>query len=360
MIQCQEDQKLIDIFNNFSKKVKIDENCIYYFYDGHSISPNEKGKTFLEIANSLDKERKKMNVLVYENTNEDNDNNQEKRIIKSKNIICPKCNESINMKMDNYKINLFGCKNNHTFNNLSMDEFEKSQMIDLKNIKCGKCNEMKSNTYKNGLYRCYECQINLCPLCKEKHNKDHNIIDYDRKNYECNKHKENYSDYCIKCEKDICFSCDEEHEGHEIISLKKKILNKNELIQKLENLKNSMIIFINDYDKIIRIINNVKENFENYYKLVDHIFNNYNKNERNYEIFNNVNELINYNNKVIIDINSIINNKNLDEKFVNILNIYNKINNITKIEKFNKRDETKNELNIKVQINYEDINKKIN
>ena len=126
------------------------------------------------------------------------------------------------MKMDNYKINLFGCKNNHTFNNLSMDEFEKSQMIDLKNIKCGKCNEMKSNTYKNGLYRCYECQINLCPLCKEKHNKDHNIIDYDRKNYECNKHKENYSDYCTKCEKDICFSCDEEHEGHKIISLKKR------------------------------------------------------------------------------------------------------------------------------------------
>ena len=45
-----------------------------------------------------------------------------------------------------YKINLYGCINNHTFNNLSMDEFEKSQLIDLKNIKCGKCNEMKSNT----------------------------------------------------------------------------------------------------------------------------------------------------------------------------------------------------------------------
>ena len=93
------------------------------------------------------------------------------------------------------------------------------------------------------------------------------------------------------------------------------------VIQKLENLKNSMIIFINDYDKIIRIINNFKENFENYYKLVDHIFNNYNKNERNYEIFNNVNELINYNNKVIIDINSRINNKNLVEKFVNITSL---------------------------------------
>ena len=62
-------------------------------------------------------------------------------------------------------------------------------MINLKNIICNICKERnKSDTYNNEFYKCYECNINICPLCKSKHNNEHNIINYDKVHYICNKH----------------------------------------------------------------------------------------------------------------------------------------------------------------------------
>ena len=46
-------------------------------------------------------------------------------------------------------------------------------------ILCGKCN--KNNIYKHELYICCQCKKNLCPLCKSKHKKEHNIINYENK-----------------------------------------------------------------------------------------------------------------------------------------------------------------------------------
>ena len=84
------------------------------------------------MANSMDKKRKKMNILVISQDNNINDNNN---IIRSKNIICPECNEDIKMKINNYKIDLFECKNNHYIKQISFNEFKKDQMINLLEIK---------------------------------------------------------------------------------------------------------------------------------------------------------------------------------------------------------------------------------
>jgi hypothetical protein len=62
-----------------------------------------------EVANSEDKKRKKMNVIVFENEFEIQKENK----IKSKNIICPICKENIKMDIKDYKINLYECKNGH-------------------------------------------------------------------------------------------------------------------------------------------------------------------------------------------------------------------------------------------------------
>ena len=132
VIQCQENQKMKEICNNFIIKSKIKENEIYYFYDGKAGAQFNQELTFIQMANSLDKTRKKMSILVYDIAN--NDENKSK--IKSKNIICPKCNEDIKMNIKNYKINLIGCKNNHRINNILFNEFENTQILDLKNIKC--------------------------------------------------------------------------------------------------------------------------------------------------------------------------------------------------------------------------------
>ena len=61
------------------------------------------------------------------------------------------------MKINNkYNIDLYGCINNHEFNNISINEFEKTQMINIIDIKSGLCGDNKSNTYHNIFYKCNE------------------------------------------------------------------------------------------------------------------------------------------------------------------------------------------------------------
>ena len=156
------------------------------------------------------------------------------------------------MEIKSYKINIFGCKNAHTTNNIPLKDFEKSQMINLSDIKCNICkNKDKSTSYKNIFYRCNDCNINLCPLCKQKHNENHIIIDYDKLNFFCPKHNDPFINYCKSCEKNICFFCEEEHTNHEIISLRKMMIEKDELIKKKEELKKSVEIFNSSISKII-------------------------------------------------------------------------------------------------------------
>ena len=63
----------------------------------------------------------------------------------------------------------------------------------------------------------------------------------------------------------------------------------------------------------------MKNNISNYYKLIEYMSKNYNEKERNYEILNNINEIIN--NNIINDINKINNESNFKNKFNNLLNI---------------------------------------
>ena len=344
IIQCNEEQKMYEICNNFISKSNLNENNINYVYNGKGGKEFDKNLTFNQMANSYDKTRKKMNILVIINENINNNN----ILIKSKNIICPECGLDIKInKINNYKIDLYKCKNNHKISNISINEFEKTQMINLKNIECNICKERnKYNTYNNEFYKCYECNINICPLCKLKHNKEHNIINYDKIHYICNKHDELFTNYCNECKINICSLCEKEHLKHDKQLISNMILDKKELLIKLNELKKSINIYNENINKIIEILNNVKENMNNYYKLEEYIINNYNQKERNYEILYNIDKIINYNNIIIKDINQINNEKNIENKFNYINNIYNNINN-------------NNEIKLIVKIGKNDINKKI-
>ena len=320
VIQCQEGQKMEEIYNNFINKSKINRNEIYYFYDGKGEENFNKQLTFNQIANKLDKERKRMNIIVIDKEK----TTENKSKIKSKNIICPECKEDIKMNVKNYKINLFGCKNNHQINNILFTEFENTQIVDLKNIIFELCKVNKSKTYKNQFFKCSDCNINLCLLCKINHNQTHKIYDYDKINIICIKHNELFTNYCKNCKKNICYLCEEEHGKHEVILLRKLMIEKSELMSELEVLKKSINKFKNDIIKLIEILNNVKDNLYKYYDIEEYIFNNYETNERNYEILSNINELIDFNKIIIKDIN---NENSIEDKFKIINNIYNKINN---------------------------------
>ena len=252
IIQCKEDQTMYEICNIYISKSNINENNIHYVYNGKGGKQFDKNLTFNQIANSYDKTRKKMDILVIDNNTKDKDDNA---LIRSKNIICPDCGEVIKIKnIENYKIDLYECKNNHTMNKIPLDEFEKTQMINLKNIVCNICKEKnKYNTYNNEFYKCNECNINICPLCKLKHDKKHNIINYDKINYICNKHNEIFTHYCIICKKNICSLCEKEHKDHDKQSIGNMIFDKEDLLIKLDELKKSINIFNENINKIIEV-----------------------------------------------------------------------------------------------------------
>ena len=86
-IQCNLNDKMKNIINKFLMKIKQQEdNDIYYLYNGTKIKDD---LSFMEQANELDKNRKKMNIIVY-NTKEN-----EKKPALSTDIIFPECKEDI-------------------------------------------------------------------------------------------------------------------------------------------------------------------------------------------------------------------------------------------------------------------------
>ena len=179
-IQSSIDKLMKDIFQEFSEKSEInDANKIYFIYNGNKINEEVYCN---KLINEEDRNRNIMNILVYdEDENPGNENNYQ-----SKEIICPECKENILLKINDYKINLYDCKNGHSLNNILLNKFEKTQNIDISKIICNDCKiNNKSNIYNNIIYKCLKnCNNkNLCPVCKLKHNKDHKIINDDDKNY---------------------------------------------------------------------------------------------------------------------------------------------------------------------------------
>ena len=202
-------------------------------------------------------------------------------------IICPICKETAKYKIKDYKIKIYNCKKKHIVDDILFKDFENTQIIDESLILCDVCKINKNKTYNNEMYLCNKCNVNLCPLCKYNHSKNHKIINYDQKNYICNIHNKEYNSYCKTCKIDICEFCKIGHKKHEIIlyiNFMQKILNNEDLlfikaILKMFHLKISLII-----DRF----NNVMENLEIYYKLIENLFLNYNIDNINYNILHNI------------------------------------------------------------------------
>ena len=144
IIQCKINDKMKDIINIFLNKIGKNENDnnLLYIYDANIINYD---LTFIQQANELDRNRNKMNIIVKPNI-DNNTEIKEKEII-SKDIICPECGENILINIKDFKINLYGCKNNHNINNISINNYENIQKIDLSKIICNECNENNKSNY---------------------------------------------------------------------------------------------------------------------------------------------------------------------------------------------------------------------
>ena len=315
-IQCNLKESMKEIYHKFCTKLSLNIKSLYFLYNGKIIDdklPLDK------VINNEDKKRNKMSILVH--SMKDKNNSQ----VKAEQIICPKCGENAKIKIMNYTLIIYGCKNNLSTENIILNQFEKTQIIDESKIICNFCKKISKDNFKNHFYFCGTCKKNLCPLCKDSHDKEHIIINYELKNYICPDHGDNYNSYCEECKKNICLACEEEHSGHSVISFGKILPKKDEIKIKINELKVNINKFKEEVEKIKNILNYVMDEMENYFKIIEGIYNSFDIKKRNYQILNNINEI--NNNNIIKDILEIINEENIPNKFYKINSIYNQMKN---------------------------------
>ena len=308
-IQCNINDKMKEIINKFITKIDKKQSDLYYLYNGNKIDDN---LTFNEQANDIDKNRMKMNIIV--NQNEEDNNEKIEKI--STDIICPQYKENSLIVFKDFKINLSGCKNNHNNKDIILDIYENTQKINLRNIKCDICkNNNKGNTHNNEFYICITYNKNLCPLCKSIHDKNHSIINYDDKKYICKQHNESFIKYCKNCKEDICIVCEVNHEGHDIIDLRKMIIDKQELLKIKDDLKNSINKFKYKISLIKGLLDRIMNMLNKYYKINEDIINNYNMNNRYFYRLQNLYTLKINNQMIIKDLTYIINNDKISDVY---------------------------------------------
>ena len=316
-VQCRTDEKMKDIFEKFQKKTEKNLNNLLFLYNGNKIEENLKFEEIVKNENSVND---KINILVYDmNSIIEND-----KIIKSKTIVCKECKEQILIKFEDYKINMYKCKNGHSIEKIKINELEETQMINISKIKCDNCpNNNKGNVFNNNFYRCITCNKNLCPSCRSNHNKNDKIINYDDINYICNKHNAEYSKYCKNCNKNICIRCENEHNGHDKIYFGDILPSEN---NHLNELKENIGYLENNIKNITKMLEDLLLNIKKYYEISYENINNYkNNNKINYQLLNNINEFINNNNLLLNSIKKAINEKDISNRVKNLKKIYNKM-----------------------------------
>ena len=129
IFQCSLYDNFRIICQRFMEKAGIRENnSVTFLYAGNTLNLNLCFKELLSRHNN----NSRIQIVVSDIS---------ERIIDAychmaKFIICPKCGESAKIKIENSKITLYECKNNHTTNNISLEEFKKTQKMDLSKIIC--------------------------------------------------------------------------------------------------------------------------------------------------------------------------------------------------------------------------------
>jgi len=316
-ILCSEKDLMKDIIKRYSIKSKIEINSIFFLYSGDKINEN---LTLEKIIKNVDKNKKKLEILVCSKEENQRENHSK---VKSTQVICPECGEIALINFKNYNLSISRCKKNHKFEKILLGNFDKTQIIDESKIICENCRTVnKSTSFNKVFFICLFCKKNLCPLCKTSHDKNHYIIKYEEKDSLCFEHRDNYNLYCKTCNKNLCISCENDHPGHEIISLGRLIPKEQNLNKKINDLKDSIFKFKEEINNIINILNKVKDNIDKCYKISKDIMKSFNIRIKNYEMLLNINEISNFDDTIMKNIDKIIKEQKVYYKIMYIFNIY--------------------------------------
>ena len=327
IIQANLNDYFSTIIPKYYQKAEIEPNSVFFVAHSFMIQEN---KRIIDFMDKADKKNNKLYIQVHQIYI----SRKKNYIEDSKEIICPKCSEQCRIKIEDYNIKLYDCKNNHS-TIMRIEEFKDSQKIDLSKINCNFCsNKTMGNSVDHTFFYCKNCKLNICVICREKHNKNHSIINYEQKDYSCPLHNDSYFKYCLDCKLNICMLCNQNHINHRLEPFENLISNPDSKRIELDKLKDEIDIFNNHVKKIINGLNQLIENMETYYKIFNNIFNNYNVSNKNYQILKNISQ-INLNNNIYNDLVEINQNKNYFDKINKIFNVFYKMKGRNNPDPFN-------------------------
>ena len=260
-----------------------------------------------------------MNVIVLKSQDL---NDKSVNLIKSKYIICPKCNKNAYISIKDFKLSIVDCESDHKTRNLQINEFSKTQHVDQSKIKCDKCQNSKSGAPNNKFFVCNTCKKNLCPRCKNEHDNSHleHIKDYDENQFYCKVHNKPYICYCSDCKIDLCDICQKEHKDslddeiddleldiapedkyvfgqdhnflfYDNITPNIEIIRNNELKDTKEKIYQVKLII----DKMINQLNQLNKNLNSYFEIYNDIISNFDITKRNYSVIQNINTVKKFN-----------------------------------------------------------------
>ena len=359
----------------FASSVNKNIEEFYFIHNGEKIV-NFDNKKLSELSNNKD--------VINISVNEKNEitEKMEPNLKISEHIICPKCKCMSEININNFKISITNCNNNHSIPGIYMSDFINTQYIEESSIICHVCKKSikellsLNDKDKNELLIC-SCGITICQSCfqvhkeeKEKSESDdfkkHLSIEYKDKDYFCLEHNTMFSGFCQKCKKNICNKCERKHNKHRINMFKK--ISPNEIfLEKIKNMNENLIKKINKFNEeltgVIKLLNNISKNIQNdlkmFLKISNSVINDFNLTKKNYQTIQNIKVI--YNNlsdsPIFKYVDSFLSEPNSKLKLNIIWEIYNKMylesNNI-----FIEKEEFK--LDIKeIKINKNENNKKM-
>jgi predicted DNA-binding ArsR family transcriptional regulator len=262
-IQYQSNESLKEIFQRFKNKINAENKELFYLCNGEQIT--DEDLTIPELTSD-----KKIIILA----NDIVGTTIVKSLIKSDYVICPVCKESAILEIKDNIFKIYGCKKEHTTENILINQFNKFQEIDYSEIIC-QCGQKRNKTFNNQFYFCCECKNNLCPRCKSIHDNKHKIINYNDKWFICILHKKEYSSFCNKCKKNICIMCDNNHRNNhaksDLINYGDLIIPDNKILNYMKEIRKEIDKFNDDIQGKINKLNKIIENVEEFYKIANDI-----------------------------------------------------------------------------------------
>ena len=156
VIPCKKDEKFGPILQRFYEKTEIQKESIYFLFNGQILDEE------MNESQVPKNENNKKIIVAYDY--QTNKINEKDILVRANEIVCPKCQESACISLNNYSISLFQCCNGHKVDNILFEDFDHTQNINLSSIICQICKiRNKGNVDNNEFFRCINCRL-ICAL----------------------------------------------------------------------------------------------------------------------------------------------------------------------------------------------------